>query len=313
MIRFAILVVFIVFCSLLKSQKISVSINEEIACFTQGNDTVLCYRIAEKSSNGKYGRCNYIHPLYSLDGSILTEDFPADHPHHRGIFWAWHQLYVGDKRIGDPWLLKDFHCEVMDVKELEEKGNFKTIQAGVLWKSNRWVDKEGLEKELVREVTTIKVYPVKNNYRAIDIGISLLALEPNMRIGGSEDAKGYGGFSARIRTTDDMKFSNKTGNVVPDVLPVEAAPWMNFFGSIGKDGAQAGISIFCHPDNPGYPHPWILRAKNSMQNAVYPYPGKEAVSLSNVNPTVLNYRLVVHMGDPGSLDMEGIYADYVER
>jgi hypothetical protein len=35
-------------------------------------------------------RSDYIHPLYGLNGEMLTNDWPdADHPHHRGIFWAW--------------------------------------------------------------------------------------------------------------------------------------------------------------------------------------------------------------------------------
>ena len=34
-------------------------------------------------------RSSYIHPLYGLDGEMLTDDFPKDHYHHRGLFWAW--------------------------------------------------------------------------------------------------------------------------------------------------------------------------------------------------------------------------------
>ncbi|MGZ8921068.1 MAG: DUF6807 family protein, partial [Limisphaerales bacterium] len=34
-------------------------------------------------------RSTYIHPLYGLDGEVLTDDFPKDHYHHRGLFWAW--------------------------------------------------------------------------------------------------------------------------------------------------------------------------------------------------------------------------------
>ena len=30
---------------------------------------------------------------------------PADHRHQRGLFWAWHQVWIGEERIGDPWLL----------------------------------------------------------------------------------------------------------------------------------------------------------------------------------------------------------------
>ena len=41
------------------------------------------YQIATKTFNGTYPRANYIHPLFGLDGEILTEDFPEDHPHQR--------------------------------------------------------------------------------------------------------------------------------------------------------------------------------------------------------------------------------------
>ena len=47
------------------------------------------YRIAPDSSR-QYALGDYIHPIYGLDGEVLTEDFPEDYPHHHGIFWAWH-------------------------------------------------------------------------------------------------------------------------------------------------------------------------------------------------------------------------------
>ena len=34
-------------------------------------------------------RSSYVHPIYGIEGEILTDDFPADHHHHRGLFWAW--------------------------------------------------------------------------------------------------------------------------------------------------------------------------------------------------------------------------------
>ena len=30
-------------------------------------------------------RSSYLHPVYAPDGAVLTDDFNADHPHHRGI------------------------------------------------------------------------------------------------------------------------------------------------------------------------------------------------------------------------------------
>jgi Family of unknown function (DUF6807) len=310
MYKLFIFIFFVSFGNLIKAQKIDIDVHADAVCFMEGKDSILIYQIAEKSLNGKYKRCDYIHPLYTLDGEVLTEDFPPDHLHHRGIFWAWHQLYIGDKRIGDAWDIKDFSWEVKSVRVLEEQGNAQAIQTEVLWKPPQWKDADGNEKAVVRETTTIKVYPAEKSYRQIDFEISLIALEKNMRLGGSEDEKGYGGFSTRIRLSDDIEFTSSTGKVMPDNLPVKAGGWMDISGSIGKGGALAGLSILCHPDNPGYPNPWILRSSASMQNAVYPYPGATAVPLSQTKPTILRYRLLIHEGNNRALNISKIYSDY---
>ena len=43
-------------------------------------------------------RSDYIHPLYGLDGEVLTRDWSIDHPHHRGIYWAWPEVDFGTNR-----------------------------------------------------------------------------------------------------------------------------------------------------------------------------------------------------------------------
>lgn len=278
------------------AQKINVNIQSDAAYFTENKDSILSYQIAEKSLNGRYSRCNYIHPLFGLDGQVLTEDFPEDHLHHRGVFWAWHQLYIGDKQMGDSWELKDFSYTIASVKEIKDGGNAKGIQTEVFWKSNLWVDAKGAEKAMVKEVTTIKVYPADKTFRQIDISISLLALEPNMRIGGSENIKGYGGFSTRMRLPEAIVFMGSSGQLKPQKTPVQSDYWMDFSGAMGINGTQGGLSILCHPENPSPSNQWILRAKNSMQNAVYPFPGATPVPLSQTTPTLLRYRLIVHNG-----------------
>ncbi len=35
-------------------------------------------------------RCCYIFPIYTPAGVSMLDDFPEDHWHHRGLFWAWH-------------------------------------------------------------------------------------------------------------------------------------------------------------------------------------------------------------------------------
>src|SRR5689334_7272198 len=40
-------------------------------------------------------RSSYVHPLYGLDGAVLTDDFPKDHYAHRGLFWGWPHIRIG--------------------------------------------------------------------------------------------------------------------------------------------------------------------------------------------------------------------------
>ena len=62
-------------------------------------------------------RSNYFHPLYDLDGTVLTEDFPKDHIHHRGIFWAWHQVRINGKTVQDQWVNRDSFWTVQDARD----------------------------------------------------------------------------------------------------------------------------------------------------------------------------------------------------
>lgn len=294
------------------AQKVTVDIGKDVVFFMEGNDSILSYQLADKSMNGNYSRSNYIHPLYGLDGQVLTEDFPSDHPHHRGIFWAWHQLYAGDRRLGDSWELKNFSWELVSVNEIEIDGASKSVRSVWNWKTRGLDDPEDGEIDVVREITSITVSPDKGEYRQIDIEISLLALLPDLRIGGSEDEKGYGGFSQRIKLVDDITFFSEHDTVVPENTPVRAGKWMDFSGSMGKNGAPAGLMVLCHPENPGALDYWILRAAGSMQNAVYPYPGKVPAGISETDPTVLRYRLIIHRGDATQWHPEELYKDYIK-
>ena len=37
----------------------------------------------------EFVRGDYISALYGPSGELITEDYPADHPHHRAINWSW--------------------------------------------------------------------------------------------------------------------------------------------------------------------------------------------------------------------------------
>ena len=274
----------------------------------EGKRNVLFYQREHKSQSGAFRRANYIHPLYDLDGRELTEDFPADHPHHRGIFWAWHQMWVGDKKIGDPWVAKDFSWNVRKVEVLRVNEQAVALHLDVIWSSPLLTNQDGQEKPLVHEQTLIRIHRSENDRRMIDFRIQLTPKQNDVRIGGSEDDKGYGGFSPRIRMPSDIRFRGAGGVVEPQRTALEAGPWMSLTGTFTPDKPPSGVAILCHPTLPEFPQRWILRRSGSMQNVAYP--GRKPVPLEADKPLTLRYRLVVHRGVVSGAVVAGWQREY---
>ena len=280
-------------CGLTAMAQVQMQKSEGGFLFTENGDRVLSFQMNPKSLEGEYERCNYIHPLWGIDGKVLTEDFPADHLHQRGIFWAWHQIWIDGKRIGDGWEIKDFEQKVTDVEYISKKEGVAVLKTEVNWMSELW-KKQGEKVPYMKENTTISIHPKNENYRRIDFEISLLALEETLSIGGSEDVKGYSGFSIRMILPNDVKFIGPTGEIEPKNEAVQSAGYVNISGSVGKSSSEGGIVMVDNPQNPGYPQSWILRKRNSMQNAAYP--GNSTVPVSTQKPLVLKYSLIVYSG-----------------
>lgn len=273
-----------------KSQ-INMVVKEDGFLFREGKDSLLFYQKSPKDMDGKYSRCNYIHPLYGADNSRLTEDFPADHLHHRGVFWAWHQILIGNKSVSDGWELKNFQQKNTDIEFRLQKG-IGHLTATVDWISPLW--KYGSEPYL-QEQTTITMYPKTGSYRRIDFEIKLKALTDRLSIGGSDDEKGYSGFSIRLKLPADVSFSGENGLVKPTNTAVTAGNSMKIDGSFLKGGKKGGVVILSNPQNPDPSDSWIIRSKASMQNAAYP--GRQPVAIPFDQPLVLKYSLLVFQGD----------------
>lgn len=272
---------------------------------TENGDAVFYYQKEPKTLTSEYVCNHYIHPLYALNGDTLTEEFPLDHPYHRGIFWSWHQFYVDTMSLGDEWIMESISHKVAGMKTSTEN-SAATLDLDLSWSSALLEN----GKAFMKENTRITVWALQSGVRAIDFEISLRALVPGLSMGGSDDEKGYGGFCARVKLPDDLAFNSTNGAVEPKTLQVVAGSWMDFTGTFGKSGKQSGVAICCHPSTPNFPAPWILRQKTSMQNIVFP--GRDPVELSMDQPTILRYRLIVHEGATGELDMAELQAEFEE-
>ena len=273
----------------------------------ENHKKVLFYQVRPKSVDGKYERAGFIHPLYSFNEKSLTEDMPKDHPYHRGIFWAWHQIIWNDKQIADGWISQNISWEPSKITTQKKRKSI-TLRSEMLWKSA--LDDNGL-KAIVREQTRIRVYRSTSQSRIIDFDIRLFALQDSLKIGGSDDEKGYGGFCLRLKLPEDISFVSGDTELTPLETAVHAGPWMDFTGSFdGKDSPKIGIAVFSNNSNPTPLQEWILRKKGSMQNVVYP--GRRPTLVSK-NGLRLRYRLVIHDTNIERSDLENLYREYIRK
>lgn len=290
------------------AQVFQVSKSEEGLAVTEEGKQVLFYQQKAKSLDGKFERANYVHPLYGLHGEVLSEDFPEDHYHHRGIFWAWHQILLEGKSVADAWDCNNVSWEVKKAKAKVTDTAAK-IRTKTLWRSqlDSTISKT---TALFKEKTTITIYPSEGNYRVIDFQIRLFPLKAGLAIGGSTDSKGYGGFSPRIKLPDDIRFVSQKGEVKAQTNGLEAGPWMDMLGTFDGEN-PTGVAIITHPKYPSAQQLWILRDKRSMQNAAYP--GNQAVSLAKGKPLELRYRMVLHEQDVEEGLIGKLYEDFIQQ
>ena len=262
--------------------------------FTEGDTKVMFYQQERKAMpDGTAARSNYFHPLHDLDGRVITEDFPADHIHHRGIFTAWHQVLIGGKTVQDQWVNRDSFWQVQDAQTSADATS-ASLRLRVFWESPLFTDAKGGRRPFVEEISVTRVHKAEGDIRRIDFHQRLTALVDGVSIGGSNDAKGYGGFSPRVIMPKDIQFTGEKGVVTPIENAVDASRWMDISGSYGSSG-KSGVTVLTHPSTTGFPQRWILRARNSMQNAVYP--GQQPVAIPRDRPVILRYRVVLHRGE----------------
>ncbi|MCA9437629.1 MAG: PmoA family protein [Candidatus Omnitrophica bacterium] len=240
----------------------------------------------------RYRRSCYIHPLYGLDGDILTQDFPPDHRHHRGIFWAWPNSTVGD-RLFNLWLIQEDgevgarqHFE----KWLSQEAGDATAEIGV---QNVW-RYDDTDQASVREKVWMIVHPSDANSQAIDFRLTWENVcEDTVTLLGA-DRKGYGGFCIRPDASRrPLQFNSIEGEQPDDVLELDT-PWSDVTSRVEPDGPTSGMALFQHPENPGYPHRgWIFRHYGFLGAS---WPHLEPYEIAPGESVTLRYRMLIHRG-----------------
>lgn len=233
-------------------------------------------------------RSGYLHPVYAPDGTLLTDDFNQDHPHHRGISWMWPVVTV-DGKTGDMWMLKRFQNRFVAWKAREAGESEARLAV-----ENGWFDED---RKFVKEEVQIVTHAAADNRRALDFTLSFEATDrPVQIVGTPEGKKGFGGFCFRFAPRDGgaAKTVIRTDKgVAPKDAVLAHHPWAEITGTF--QGKPAGARVEEGASNPGYPNGWLLRHGFGFLNVSYP--GLEPVTLEPGKPLVLKYRVILLAGE----------------
>lgn len=271
---------------------------------SDGKAEVLTYCFGDQLKEGvtpRYTQSCYIHPLYSLDGQTLTDDFPLDHFHHHGLFWVWPVVRTRGVRTSswEPKLPRLRQHFVRWLKREESDGTF-VLNVENVWKLN---DKETVAKEVV----SLNVHRAEKEGRAIDLEIKIEAAGRPLELQGTPDQnKGYGGLCFR----GSLMF--KGAAMTTDEGPLKEDAVHLPFRWVDLSTADLGISIFVSPNHPGFPTKWMVR--NSYAGIINAsWPGLASVVLQPGDPVTLRYRIYVHSGDVAAGRVHDAYARYLKE
>lgn len=235
-------------------------------------------------------RSDYIHPLYGLNGEMLTRDWPeGGHPHHRAIFWAWPEVEYGSER-GDIYALQRVFARPTGNMVFTGGPVFAQIEAENVW---MWDDSE----PIVREHAVINIYRSSHTTRVIDLTIKLKALEDSITIA-TRSTDSYGGLNLRMQTPQAQEISYYSD-------PADSNPlrtWSDFNGIFEGNESASGLMVLQHKDNPEYPGNWVEYPNLAWVQPTFPSNGTR-YPLSKDESLVLRYRLIVHDGGKPSEDI----------
>ncbi len=278
----------------------------------EGDRPVLCYNFGDvpmppgrkpnRFGDGRpYGgeRSDYLHPVYGLDGEVITDDYP-EHPHHRGIWWSWPVVRWND-RVADIWAVCDVWARPEKIETLEASGTCAVLKATNLWKF-------GVEEQhrIVREAMVLRVArttATPRRGRVIDIDVTLTALEDGVAIGGRPKG-GYGGMTYRATPAESQE-------IVPFVAEESARPraaWCRYSADFPGGKGRTSLVLLQHPSNPGYPSAHNVYANiNCFMPA---FPGDTEYVLPKGKPVTLRHRVWIAEGVPSDEELQKAWEAY---
>jgi hypothetical protein len=247
-------------------------------------------------NDARRNRSCFVHPVYGLNGEVLTESFPKDHYHHHGIFWAWSHILIDGKEY-DLWVHNNI--EQRFVRWIcREAGPV----AAVLAVENGWFIRD---KKVMIERVWLRAYKPANGERSIDVEFALIPVDKPITLRGAE-GKSYGGINLRYAPRKDTVITVPSGRTNED-LPDTRLAWADLTAKFAGAPGPSGAAIFVDPKHPDFPPPWLTRHYGILCCG---YPGVKGKTFAPGEPIRLDYRVWIHKSVVEVADLQAAFDAY---
>ncbi|HFA59972.1 MAG TPA: hypothetical protein ENJ83_04705, partial [Rhodospirillales bacterium] len=226
---------------------------ETITVYRRGRPVLVYHQETVEPPAGAdpvFRRSGFIHPLYTPSGKIVTDDFPPDHFHQHGVFFAWVDTVFEGREV-------DFWNQAKKLGDVEHTAVRHTVSGPVFAEfevSLRHIDKTapGGPKAALQETWTVRIYDTGGPF--------LVDFDSRQQTASSSPLLirkfRYGGFAVRGARewlgqpeADFLTSEGKTRADGNHTRPV----WVEMHGLV--DGSPAGIVVLSAPSNFRHPQP----------------------------------------------------------
>jgi hypothetical protein len=254
-----------------------------------------------------FHRGGYLHPIHTPSGKLITDDFPPNHIHHHGVWWAWTNTEF-DGRKPDFWNMGDGKGRVEFVA-LE--GTWGGPVHGGFRSRHRFVDLTAPSAvTALNETWDVRTYVPSGDavkYWMFDL-VSEQECATTNALKLPENR--YGGIGIRGNWAwngkDKTMFLTSEGETDREKGHATRGRWCDMGGMV--DGSRVGIAILGHPDNFRAPQPMRIHPTEPFFNFAPQQAGD--MEIKPGDKYVSRYRFVVHDGPPDKAELDRLWNDY---
>ena len=262
------------------------------------------------------------HPVLTPSGERVTALAPDDHPHHRGIYLAWHDAEF--RTPIDPGKMGQYapafgwgitKADFWGWGEYAPREN-RVIQTSGVKLASADARRTRRSRSRTRGWSASARCSTRRPPRASPSAMASTCMDFTFTLAPVVDyvlhKQSFSGFNFQGRKDGESYFTNSAGTVqlpnphysVPE-LNWPPAPWYGYVVKV-PNGKVVGAAVIDHPSNP--PSTWHNARNLWMLNPVIAALGP--VTIRPGSPLTLRYRVVVHDGPTPTAVVEKLAAEF---